>query len=154
MKTWVRSPKDLALGLIYLGIGAVGLWIALDFPMGRAGRMGPGYFPRVICSLLICFGIVSIALGLLRKGEAIAPFAWRPLAIVIGSTALFAVLLEPAGLLLSLALYVGLSSLAAANTRITMGTILSLAALIAFCALVFIVGLGLPIRFFGTWFGG
>jgi hypothetical protein len=38
------------------GVGALGIFMAQDYPMGTALRMGPGYFPIVLSATLILFG--------------------------------------------------------------------------------------------------
>jgi hypothetical protein len=154
MQDIIKAPRDFVLGAIYLAVGAFGLWIALDFPSGTAGRMGPGYMPRAVCALLVVFGFVSIALAFLRDGEGISRVNWRPLLIVIGATALFAFLLEPAGVVIALALLVLVSSLAAPGAEFSMRNMFWLLVLIVFCIVVFVEGLGIPMRLFGSWFEG
>lgn len=56
----VRSPKDFYAALIYLAFGLGGLWFGATYPMGTAGRMGAGYFPKVLSSLLVLLGIVAM----------------------------------------------------------------------------------------------
>ena len=41
---WMNNKRFLC-GLMFIGIGAVAIYIAQDYPMGSALRMGPGYFP-------------------------------------------------------------------------------------------------------------
>ena len=42
--------------------------------------MGPGYFPFVISCLLLLFGLVSIVRSMRVSGEPVEPFAWKPIA--------------------------------------------------------------------------
>ena len=44
----IRNPKDFGAGILYIAFGAVGYYIARDYGMGQASRMGPGYFPTVL----------------------------------------------------------------------------------------------------------
>ena len=44
--TFIRNPKDFWAGLVYIAFGVAAILIALKYPVGSAGRMGPGYFPR------------------------------------------------------------------------------------------------------------
>ena len=48
MKFDWRSNRDFFAGLTYILTGAIGVWIARDYPFGSALRMGPGYFPTVL----------------------------------------------------------------------------------------------------------
>ena len=56
----IKNQKDLGAGLLYIAFGAVGFYIAREYGMGQASRMGPGYFPTVLSSRLILFGAASI----------------------------------------------------------------------------------------------
>ena len=72
------------------------LWIGRDYPLGSSARMGPGYFPAVLGSLLALFGVVSIGRSFIRPGEPIDAIAWQPLVLVLGSVVLFGLLLRAA----------------------------------------------------------
>ena len=41
----VRSPQDLGAGVVFVLIGAAGIYFGQDLAFGSAARMGPGYFP-------------------------------------------------------------------------------------------------------------
>ena len=151
MGPFERNPRDLVAGVLYLTIGLAAVYFARDYPMGRLGRMGPGYFPTVLGWILAAFGILSLVRGLMRRGEAISEFAWKPLVLVVTATLAFGVLLEPAGALVALATLIYLS--AAASRRFTLDprALLGAIGLIGFCLVVFVVGLGVPMPIFGTW---
>ena len=44
----IRNQKDFGAGILYIAFGAVGWYIARDYGIGQASRMGPGYFPTVL----------------------------------------------------------------------------------------------------------
>ena len=116
--------------------------------------MGPGYFPTVLGSILAIFGVVSMGRSFIRRGEAISAIAWRPLALVLGSTVLFGLLLPRAGVLIALPCLIVVSALASRNSRLDVTSIAALVGLVAFCVVVFVKGLGVPMPLIGTWFGG
>jgi hypothetical protein len=151
----VKNQKDLGAGILYLAFGAVGYFIALDYGFGQASRMGPGYFPSVLSALLMLFGAAAIVRSFISKHpEEVGAFAWKPLAFVCGSTVLFGLLLVPAGLIVAL---VALSLVSAAGShffKFEWKAVAALVVLVAFCALVFAKGLGVPMPLIGTWFGG
>src|SRR4051812_35594555 len=108
----IKNQKDLGAGLLYLVFGAVGFFIALDYGFGQASRMGPGYFPSVLSGLLMLFGAAAIVRSFVSKHpEQVGAFAWKPLFFVCGSTVLFGLLLNGAGLIVAL---VALSVMSAA----------------------------------------
>ena len=90
----------------------------------------------------------------LRSGEAISVIAWRPLTLVLGAIVLFALLLPRAGVLIALPCLIVVGALASKNSRLDLKSIAALVGLVAFCVLVFVKGLGVPMPLFGTWFGG
>jgi len=49
--------KDVLSGALFICVGALGLWLGSDYAMGTAFRMGPGYFPRVLCGMLVATGL-------------------------------------------------------------------------------------------------
>jgi len=150
----IRNPRDFWAGAIYLALAVVAIWIGRNYQQGTSARMGPGYFPTALGSILAVFGLVSVGRAFLRRGEAISAFAWRPLVLVLGATVLFALLLQRAGLLIALPCLIVIGALASRNSRLDATSIGTLIGLIAFCVVVFVKGLGVPMPLIGTWFGG
>ena len=148
----VRNPKDLYAGLIYVAIGLAAIVIGREYPMGTALAMGPAYFPTVLGALLALIGFASLVRAFLRGGEPIQSFAWRPLAIIVVATVVFGLLVRGAGLVIALPLFVLMTSYASREFRWLRALVLAAAAT-AFCALVFVVGLGVPLPLIGRWFG-
>lgn len=149
----IRNPKDFWAGLIYIGIGLGAFYIAQDYEMGTAVRMGPGYFPRVLGMVLALIGFASLARSFLRPGEAVGRMAWRAVLLVLGATAIFGVLVRGAGLVISLFVLVLVSAYASRQFRLP-STVLLAAGLAVFSALIFLKGLGIPLPLLGSWFGG
>jgi hypothetical protein len=150
----IRSPRDFWAGAIYLALAIAAIWIGQDYQLGTSERMGPGYFPTLLGSILAIFGVVSMGRSFIRSGEAISAIAWRPLALVLGSTVLFGLLLPRAGVLIALPCLIVVSALASRNSRLDATSIAALVGLVAFCVVVFVKGLGVPMPLLGTWFGG
>jgi len=150
----IRNPRDFWAGAIYLALAAVVIWVGRNYQQGSSARMGPGYFPVVLGSILALFGIASMVRSFIRPGEAIAPIAWKPLILVLGSIVLFGLLLDRLGLLIALPCLIVVSALASRNSRADVTSIVAMIGLVAFCALVFVKGLGVPMPLVGTWLGG
>jgi hypothetical protein len=147
----IRSPKDFWSGAIYLAVALSGLAIGSGYSMGSAGRMGPGYFPIVISSLLLVFGIVTIARAFIVPGEAVGKLALKPVFLVIGSVAIFGLLVERAGFLAALLVSVLLSASASREFRFEWKAALGLIAFVFACALLFVKALGVPMPLIGSW---
>jgi len=108
--SFVRGPRDFWAGVLFVAIGAFAVIVALNYPMGTAARMGPGYFPRALGTLLIILGAVSLLRGLRQQGAPIMPWRFRPIVIVLGSTVLFGLIVQYVGLAISTVLLVVASS--------------------------------------------
>jgi hypothetical protein len=150
----IKSPKDFWTGVFYLAFGALALWIARDYPLGSAGRMGPGYFPIALSLLLMALGAYVLMKGLTREGEPLGQFAWRVAFVVLVATVAFGYLLERAGLIIALFVLISGSALASMNSRYDWKTALYAVGLGVFCVLVFVKGLGVAMPLFGSWLGG
>lgn len=154
MALTIRAPKDFWAGLLYGGIGVAAVLIARDYSWGRGGRMGPGYFPTILGALLLLVGIASLLRSFVVRGEPIGPIAWKGVAFVTASTLLFGFLLRPAGLIPALVTLVLGSAAASVRFRFDWRATALMLVLVAFCALVFVKGLGLPLPLVGPWIGG
>jgi hypothetical protein len=149
MKLRIQNQKDFAAGLIYLVAGAGFAIGAFNYKIGDAARMGPGWFPLWI-------GVLLAVLGLVIAAKAMAPGAardvlqrpeLRTMAWILGSVVLFGLLLQPLGLVLSLAVLVMVSSLGSHEFG-WKGALLNTVILILFSVGVFIRGIHLQI---GLW---
>ena len=149
----IKSPKDFWTGVLYFGFGAIAFWVARDYSFGTASRMGAGYFPTVLSGLLMFFGVMALLRGVTKSGAPFGSFAWKPAVIITASTLAFGVLLTRAGLIVSLIVLIFGSASASTKFRFEWRATLLALGLIAFCVLVFIKGLGLPMPLLGSWFG-
>lgn len=139
-----RTNKDLWAGLMYIGTGAIGMWIARDYPFGSALRMGPGYFPTVLGGIMIAFGIYVLVLGLRKDHEKIiGNWSLRALIILPISMVVFGILMELAGFLPAMAALIPVSALAGREFSWKEVVPLTVGLMIV-CTAGFIYGLGLP----------
>lgn len=151
MTRLVRAPKDFWAGAICVGIGLAAMWVGQDYKFGTASRMGPGYFPMVLASLLAGLGAISIIRSFVAPGEAISVIHWRPMLLILVAAALFGFLLPRAGVVIALLVLAVVSAAASKQFRFDWKASLGLIGLIAVCVLVFVKGLGVPMPMTGTW---
>ncbi|HVE50080.1 MAG TPA: tripartite tricarboxylate transporter TctB family protein [Casimicrobiaceae bacterium] len=143
----IRHPKDFWSGVLFIVFGGAACIIALDYAMGSAGRMGPGYFPRSLGVLLAALGALLVLRSFRLQGEKISFPTFMPLLVVLGSVLIFGFALNHLGLVLSVMLLVVLSSFASHEFSWKEALISSLA-LATFCVIAFRYGLKLQIP---TW---
>ena len=142
--TLIKHPKDFWAGVLYMAFGATAIAIALNYPAGTAGRMGPGYFPRALGAILIAIGLFLSLRALQLQGTPISFPAFKPLIVVIASVVVFGVAAPPLGLVVATILLVVVSSAASDEFRWKEALISSLI-LAAFTVAAFAYGLQLQL---------
>jgi Tripartite tricarboxylate transporter TctB family len=153
MRIAIRHPKDFWAGLIFTASGLAFGILAQDYEMGTTTKMGPAYFPTVLAVLLTIIGLATTVRAFVVDGPPLQGFAVKAVLLVLGPIVLFGFVLRGVGLAAAL-LALALIS-AYASVRFRWQTALPLAiGLTAFSILVFVMGLGLPIRIIGRWLGG
>jgi len=143
----IRHPKDFWAGVLFIVLGGTAFLIALDYAMGTAGRMGPGYFPRTLGLMLAALGVILVLRSLRTEGEKILFPSMKPLVIILVAVLLFGITVNHLGLVLSTVLVVLVSSTAAHDYRWKESIIASIA-LAIFCVIAFRYGLALQLP---TW---
>ena len=63
----LRPTRNILAGLMFVAFGLLGLWLARDLDGGTASDMGPGYFPQIVCILLVLLGVALSATDLVRE---------------------------------------------------------------------------------------
>jgi len=142
---YVRPGKDFFAGLLYIAFGVLAVAMGRGYPLGSAARMGPGYFPVLVGSLLLVVGIIVAARGLSAKSEPVGRLTIVPLVLVLGAVLLFAVAIEKLGLAVALLGVVVVGYLANARRRPLELLVLALV-LSAASVLIFHYGLKLPFK--------
>jgi Tripartite tricarboxylate transporter TctB family len=98
----IARHRDLLAGLAFLVFGAAVATLSVAYPMGSARRIGPGLFPTILAVGLMLVGALLSLQALRRRAPITAsPAQWRALASTLGAVAAFALLLQPAGLALT-----------------------------------------------------
>lgn len=92
----IKSQKDFYSGLMFMAVGIAFAWGATNYSIGTGARMGPGYFPLILGTLMALVGLAISAKALVLKtedGDKIGQWAWRPLFYIIAANVVFGVLL-------------------------------------------------------------
>ena len=162
----IKSERDFWAGLMFLAVGlgfAIG---AMNYSMGPAcppqdpcatslyarftqlsAHPGAGYFPLGLSLLLGLLGCIVLFKSLTIEsagGDPVGGFAWRPLVVIVAAIAIFGVLLEPLGMLLTVPVLIMVVSLAGDEFH-WKGVLISAIVLTAASWAIFILGLKLTI---------
>ncbi len=145
----VRNQQDVGAALLFAALGLGGLWFGREYDVGTARDMGPGYFPMLLSWALIGFGLVIGLRAGIARGPHVEPFVWRAVVLVLGAIVAFALLIESAGLAITIFAVTVLSALASPDSRWKETAVLGVC-LSIFCVLVFIYGLRQTLTVFGS----
>jgi putative tricarboxylic transport membrane protein len=149
---FVRKPKDLILGAIFLLVSVLVISIAAGYDVGTSRQMGPGYLPIILGACLSLIGLILVCGSVFGHVVARERFALRPAIFVLGATLMFAVLIRPLGLLVTVFLLVLPAALASGRHRLM--PVLALASVLSVATTVlFPLVLGQQIPVLGYLFG-
>ena len=96
------DKRELIAGLMLTGVGLfVALYAAEHYQIGQPARMGPGFFPVALGSVLAFLGVVVALLAFRPTVHVLVPppFAARPLIAVLISIAVFTLMINRLGLI-------------------------------------------------------
>ena len=143
----IKSQRDFWSGLMFVVVGIIFAVGATNYSMGTSARPGAGYFPLMLSVIMAILGAIVLFKSLTIEtegGDLIGDIAWKPLAVVVVSIAVFGVLLERLGMVITIPILIIMVSAAGDEFR-WRGVIVSAAVLTVFSWLVFVVGLKLTI---------
>ena len=147
----VLLRADVLSGLMFTGVGILGLYLARNLDVGTSMKMGTAYVPRLCCFALVGLGLVILVGGVMQSGAPrIAdrePISWRSLILVPSAVFAFGFTIEKIGLVLAILLAVSIAGTAAAGQK-PLAVITSAAFLALLSTAIFVWGLGLP---FSIW---
>lgn len=147
----MRNRRDFGAGLIYLTIAFGVLFLARDYPMGSALKMGPGYFPRALAFILGFIGLISLGRAFWRYRPPIASGKISQIFGILAAIIASGILLRNAGIIVALPVLILLSARISPAFR-WQPTILLIITLTLFSTLIFVYGLGVPMPIWGALF--
>jgi hypothetical protein len=144
MRLRIRNQQDFCSGLLFLAIALFALWVARDYPLGTAVRMSSGYFPRMLCLLLIALSLYVLVRSLVVEGPAISTVKLRPVVLITLGVTVFALSIQTLGIVLATFLlsFIG----GHASPRVSLWEMLAAAVVLSFVSVaIFIWGIGLAL---------
>ncbi|MEO1902705.1 MAG: tripartite tricarboxylate transporter TctB family protein [Alcanivorax sp.] len=139
---WLQVCAALLLGLLGLYVIAQGS----GYDMGSLRRMGPGFFPVMIGSVLVLFAVLLV-LEVWHSEKEKNFWIPRPILAITAGFVAFAALLERAGLVPATVALVLLVSLAEKPVR-PVAAVATAVGLSVLGVLVFVYGFGIPVSAF------
>ena len=145
--------KDLIAGAIFVGFGLAFALTSATYEVGTLLRMGPGFFPLALGSVLVLLGIlIAVKASVAAEGGDLGPVPWRALALLVGALLFFGFTVRGLGLVPALFVAVFMSAMAARAARVIPAAVLA-GSLTALSILIFVIVLQLRLPLFGPWLG-
>jgi len=146
-----EARKDLLAGGTFAAFGLAFAITSITYEVGSPLRMGPGFFPLVLGSVLVLLGILIAVAGFVAgDGDDIGPVPWRSVAMLVTAILFFGFTVRGLGLVAALLVAVLLSALAGHRTGLIPAAVIA-GSLTVLCVLIFVVGLQLRLPLFGPW---
>ncbi|MDK3258007.1 tripartite tricarboxylate transporter TctB family protein [Blastococcus capsensis] len=147
------ARKDLLAGAVFVIFGLAFAITSSTYEVGSALRMGPGYFPLVLGSVLVLLGILIAVKGFVAgdTGE-LGPVPWKATVLIVAALLFFGFTVRGLGMVPSLLVAVFLTALAGRNARVIPSAVIA-ASLTALSILIFVIVLQLRLPYFGPWLG-
>jgi len=145
----VKNPQDLGAGIVFVLIGAAGLYSGKDLAFGTASKMGPGYFPMILSALILALGVGVGLKALAIEGPGIEPIRLRPILFVVAAILMFGFLLNTVGLALTAVFLTVVAAYARRDVNLIEALLLG-AGLAIFAVVVFVYALSQPLP---AWWG-
>ncbi len=98
--------RDFLSGLIFVVIGALFVVGVRDLEVGSALRMGPGFFPLVLASILMLLGVVIAARSFAQGPAPLGGIPWRGTVLILTAPVIFGLTVRGLGLVAAVALSV------------------------------------------------
>jgi hypothetical protein len=148
------ARKDLLAGGTFVAFGLAFAITSATYEVGSALRMGPGYFPLVLGSLLVVLGILIAVKGFVAAdSDDIGPIPWKALALLVAALLFFGYTIQGLGLVPALFVTVFLAGMAGHRARVIPAVVIAVC-LTALSVLLFVIALQLRLPYFGPWLQG
>ena len=148
------SRDDLIAAALFIALGGFFAIEALSYDLGTPFRMGPGFLPLTLGTVLVALGLAVGVTGLSKGADAVKdPVSWRAILLVSFAVVFFAVTLRGLGFVPTVFVTVLVTCLASRMNTV-IGAVLIAAGLTLMCVLIFVIGLRLQVPLIGPWLGG
>lgn len=139
----ILKSRECLGGLLIAAIGAVLLFLASDLRTGSFAQMGPGYLPKALSWCLMGLGTLIAIKSWFAEAEQIRWPPLRAMLPLLAAPLVFSLLIETAGLLITILLVTLIARLAIRETRwFSVETIVFSVGLSFSCGLLFVILLG------------
>ena len=115
----IQNRRDFNAGIMFIVIGLLFGIYSLDYSLGSATRMGPGYFPLLLAIIMGVLGLMVLVMSFAKADAQEPPGStdWRGIGLILISVLLFGLLLPYAGFLIAVLALVFVSATASHESK-------------------------------------
>jgi hypothetical protein len=147
------STKELVSGGLFVAFGTYFATESLNYEIGTAFRMGPGFMPLLLGGVLVALGAAVAISGLGKPDkEPLAPPSWRAIVLVLGTILFFGATIRGLGFVPVVLISAFATAMASRNNSPIFAGMLAIV-LCVMCTLIFVIGLGFSVPLVGPWLG-
>ena|SRR5258706_10810413 len=148
----IKDLNEVLTGIFLILVALLAFYLSWPLSSRTEVGLGPGYVPKMFAVIQLVLGVIMIVNGFLQAGEPTESWHWRPLVLILGSVAFFAVTIERLGLVIALTGLVLIGCAANRDTKFYEAIALAVGSVL-FSWLVFVKALALQIPMWpaGLW---
>lgn len=145
------SRDNLFAGGIFIALGGYFAIEALNYELGSPIRMGPGFMPLALGSLLAALGLTIVIAGLRNPGDEQGEKpSWRAIVLIISAVAFFGVSIRGLGFIPTVFITALVTAFASRRSGPVAAALIAIG-LTVLSTMVFVVGLRLQVPLVGPW---
>jgi len=144
----MKITKDLLSGLMFMIIGLGATAVATSYSFGTPTRMGPGFFPIIVGSLIGLLGLLVAARAVMNpdSSEEVPLPPIRPVFFVGLAIVLFGFLIESWGLVVALAALIVVARLAGREGGVLeLGAMVVVLTILAYVIFIYLLNIRIPV---------
>jgi len=84
MRHVIRHQKDFLAGILFVAFGLFFLYEALNYSVGNVRRMGPGWFPIAVASILVGAGAIIFLKSFFGERDHVPRHIMLPFGLILG----------------------------------------------------------------------
>jgi membrane-associated HD superfamily phosphohydrolase len=142
----LKNKRDLVAGGLLATVGLVAAYLSKSLAYGSISKMGAGFMPATLSWCVVGLGVIVLFRSFLVEDDPPEWPRFRPFAFVFLGPVLFAALIEPLGLVLTIIIVTMFVRYATAQ-KLTLRSLVFPVVLAAGCAIVFayLLNIALPL---------
>ncbi len=96
-----RLNTEVVGSVFWVAAGVFFAWGAIKMNLGTPRKIGSGFLPAVMASILIILGLFNVVRGMIRSSSSLSGILWRPHVLILASVFIYGYMVNVIGFLSS-----------------------------------------------------